>query len=436
MTKAATTTRDYTTIPLEQLRVGAVLQAPILDGRHHPSVLLLAEGTKLTSRLLRRLWQRGVREVRVRQDELVRVSRPPRPGNPPQPAKTAAARSLPGTSGNQHRLGARFQKVDQNSFLHKLRPCEAAPPNEDDVAKFSDSYEQSLRQLDGLFECLASRESITTRDFRHISEQALVELARDKDLFVTLGIRPEHDSYPSRHCLQTAMLAMAVGTMLGLPEKTLLDLGLGCLVHDAGMSHIDPSIVQARRKLNELEFIEITKHPSVTFDLLREVDDLPNASRMVIYQSHERCNGTGYPRHRRRDQIHYLARIAAVADVYVALVSPRPHRPGMLPYFAAEQLVRDAHDGLFDPNVVRALLTAVSLFPLGSYIELNDGRVGKVIRANGPAYTRPVVQVWQPDRLHEAPAIVDLRDTPELHVRRPLPDLLPPAHEADLDLWE
>ena len=119
---------------------------------------------------------------------------------------------------------------------------------------------------------------------------------------------------------------------------------------------------------------------------------------MVAYQMHERANGSGYPRGRTIEQTHPLARIAAVADSFTALVSARPHRAGMLPYFAVEKLVRDTAKGLFDPQAVRGLLQAVSLFPIGSYVELNDGYVGRVIRSNAFDYTKPIVEAWKRGR--------------------------------------
>src|SRR6202000_1132063 len=95
------------------------------------------------------------------------------------------------------------------------------------------------------------------------------------------------------------------------------------------------------------EFMEIAKHPIKTFDIIAEnLDAVPVKPRMVEFQFHARCNGEGYPGQREGENITPLARIAAVADAYTALVSPRPHRHGMLPYYAMEKMVRDTGRGL------------------------------------------------------------------------------------------
>ena len=429
---------SYSRINVSQLRAGATLRAPIFDSQDASNVLLLAKGTQLTVRFLERLNQRGIKRVLVHRDEVPRLVRREtvqadgRVHGEDRRETRRAARNVP----PHKRVFPKANALGRKAFLREIESHEDPLYDRSDVDRFEEDSQQSLRHLNGLFECLGTRDNIHVDDFEEISAKALVNLAKDMDLFVSLGIKPETDMYPSRHSYQLAMLAMSLGATLGLSATELQDLGIGCLVHDAGMKYIDQSVVQADRKLSELEFIEITKHPKVTFDLLRDVRDLPNAARLVIYQLHERCNGLGYPRRSTKRQIHYFARIAAVADVFLALVSPRPYRPGMLPYYAAEQLVRETKAGLFDPDVVRGFLHTVSLFPLGSCVELDDGRVGKVLRTNGQHYTRPVVEVWRPGCLYEAPDIVDLSETRELSVRRALSNLMPVLSDSDLDNWD
>ena len=211
-----------------------------------------------------------------------------------------------------------------------------------------------------------------------------MQAAEDLDLFVCLGINPPSDDYPTRHSLHVAMLAMAIGAIAGWDEATLIELGIGCLIHDVGMERVRGVNPRDSRVFSRSEFEEIAKHPVYTLELIRQQPDrIPPASRIVAYQMHERCDGSGYPRGRTGCQIHELAKIAAVADVYVALVSPRPHRPGTIPYHAMERILHDVKAGLLDPNVVSALLRTVSLFPIGSFVGLSDGRIGKVIRTNG-----------------------------------------------------
>lgn len=195
------------------------------------------------------------------------------------------------------------------------------------------------------------------------------------------------------------------------------------MVHDAGMLHVDEKLYNSPDVLDPIAFLDITKHVVISTDLLfKKMERVPVGVRMVVYQMHERCDGSGYPRGWTAERIHPLAKISAVADAYVALVSPRPHRHAMLPYFAMEKMLEDVKTGLYDPTVVRALLHTISLFPIGSYCELNDGRVAKVFRSNGLAYDQPIVEAWQRPNLSVEPMVVDLTEE-EVKVGKPLTSL-------------
>ena len=215
----------------------------------------------------------------------------------------------------------------------------------------------------------------------------------------------------------------------------MIELGIGCLVHDVGMLSLQRNAYDSNRILSADEFSEVAKHPVFTFELLnRHMNWLPAASRMVAYQIHERCDGSGYPRGRRADQIHELARVAAVADVFVALLSPRPHRPAMLPYLAMEKIVYDTKKGSYDPEVVRALLRTVSLFPIGSWVELNDGRIAQVIRARGGLWDRPVLDVYHQPRLESDSVTIDLSMSPRMKIVRAVPSQVAPASRQPTEI--
>ena len=147
-------------------------------------------------------------------------------------------------------------------------------------------------------------------------------------------------------------------------------------------------------------------------------NDISHGAKATAYQIHERLNGSGYPRKRQHPQIHLFARIGAVADTYLAMVSPRNGRIGMTPYDAVEKLLYATRIGLFDASVVRALLHAVSLFPVGSVVKLSDGRSARVSRSNRDHYDRPVVEVLS-DNPSDDGQILDLAQEPSLAVVTP-----------------
>ena len=306
-------------------------------------------------------------------------------------------------------------------FADAIRKHGDSPYEEHAMSRCVEVMHHSAEQLGELFTCLAVEQSADVRVTESISRNVLLRAAEDLDLFVSVGLTSSSASYPSQHALRVAMLAMSTGATLGWDEQTLLDLGVGCLVHDVGMLGVNSMTYESKQILSASDFTEIAKHPVLALESLQQhLDRIPESARMVAYQMHERCDGSGYPRGYKANQIHDLAKISAVADVFVALVSPRPHRPGMVPYHALEKILHDTKQCLFDAVAVRGLLTTVSLFPIGSYVMLNDGRVGRVIRSRGDQYDRPIVEVWNRSNPSEQPHVVDLSGQPELKIANAL----------------
>lgn len=425
--------QDLVELSTSQLQEGVKLRFPVCDSRN---ILLLAAGSIITRTVIERLEQRGIKTVKVHRKDASRicrsgsVSRVQNVKGAYCPLETAHSRRL---DADVDRRRAAKDSPAQTAFATEIVRHGTATYDPKLASQLIESHNESLTQMDQLFGALETCPAATADSFAAISEKNLKAIAADLDLFVSLGINSAPDKYPVRHGVQSSMLAMAIATTMGLDKQSVMDLGMGCLVHDVGMLHIDPHVFQKEAPLDSVEFLEITKHPILTFDMIRGVEQFSGGARLVAYQTHERCNGSGYPRHRTATQIHPLAKIAAVADVFVALVSPRPHRAGRMPYYAMEYLIREAKKGLFDPEVVRAMLRTISLFPIGSCIELNDGRPGRVIRASGEAYTKPIVEVWERDQLNMPATVVDLSAQTGIDISRPLPAL---TCAADVPLAE
>src|SRR5581483_8183801 len=189
---------------------------------------------------------------------------------------------------------------------------------------FMQMFESSSAELEKFFLALDAGRSASVVGMETIAQQGLEHISEDRDLFVAFGLNPPPGDTAGRHSLHTAMLAISIGATLGYDDRTLVELGIGCLIHDLGMLRVERARYQDSKILGNIDFKEIAKHPLYTFDMLRQqLDWVPRASRMVAYQMHERCDGSGYPRGRTGKQIHELAKVSAVADVFLALCSTR-----------------------------------------------------------------------------------------------------------------
>jgi HD-GYP domain-containing protein (c-di-GMP phosphodiesterase class II) len=410
---------DFVAVGLKQLRVGSLLRSPIYDARPESATLLLSSGSSLTSGQLAALRRRGITSVLVHQSELERVT-----ATPTMTGKLTArerdelrqiAAKRTDRRGSVERTSAGW-RITRDSFLHSIQTPPSLDRNAELSREFENHYQSSVSTTTSLYQELVSTESLNTRQVNALTEHFLADIKVEFDEFVSRSILPIVNDYPSRHGTQTAMLALAMGSLMGLSKTDLQELAFGCLLHDSGMLLIPKRLHQVSTGLSISDRLELQKHPILASDLLASIRDVPHGAKMVVYQMHERMNGTGYPRQRQGTQIHQLARIAAVADCYLAMVSPRAFRTGLEPYHAMEKMLFATRQGLFDPGAVRALLHAVGLFPIGSAVRLNDGRVARITRSNRDAFERPVVELIQLTGSIPQIKTLDLRDVPELMI--------------------
>ncbi|QDT63274.1 HD-GYP domain-containing protein [Calycomorphotria hydatis] len=394
-------TEDFVSVRADQIRLGERLNVPILDSR---DVLLLAKGQLITPEFMEKLQGRGIDKVKIHKSEFARIF-------------TGKSGEVMRTVPEDH--GSQFVEMENESSCQLdelcLNPQELRLPPQGEavsekfvdhgnntydanlVSEWVNETEESVHQVKGVFEGLLQGKGLDTKSLVNFASTALNKMTEDFDLFNAIGLNPDSDEYPARHSTHCAMLAASIGAELSLDEQTIKELIIGCLVHDAGMMKIKQEVFRNPHALERVPFLEITKHPIIIFDMMKEMRAIPQRSAFIAYQMHERCDGSGYPRQRDASQIHFLSKIAAVADVMTALVSPRPHRPGLLPYKAVEHILQQTRAGKFDPMATRALLRTTSLFPLGSGVLLSDQRRGRVIRANGDEFTRPIIEAWDDD---------------------------------------
>lgn len=274
-----------------------------------------------------------------------------------------------------------------------------------------------------------------TRDLHdHIREHARVDgalvgdftsrivaaLVEDRHLLLNLSYLRSFETYFLDHPLNVCIFATNTAASMNYSLPQVAEIACGALLHDVGMLRVPPEIIEKMGEINTLDRQEVQKHAAYGLEELQRIPHVPRSCPFVAYQTHERCDGSGYPRGRTLRQIHPYARIVAVADIYEALTADRPHRPALLPYQAMEQIVRLGNRRQLDPEVIRAFLRVMCLYPIGSWVQLSDARIGKVVAAGETAYDRPVVKaMFDADRRPlSAPEVVNLAKVSECRVVR------------------
>ena len=405
----------------DELIVGRKLRFPIYDRN---GLLLLAENSLITSRFKQLLKTRKIHEVRINQVDVASVTFAQSPSDQASDAvrfDTEITRQLNQLIKTESlSVTNSGPSVRQSMVVHGRKPY-----NPTQRKRLIEQQRSTTESLHRMVRKAVQSKRLDSNQIARIAGTYLSSMIADVDNVLSVACESARKGALLEHCLQVALLGMAIGIEMGLDASCLRNIALAGLIHDWGMLKVPKNLIDAKRILSEAEFVEIKKHPIYTLDLIEQITGLPDLVRLVCYQIHERPDGTGYPRGRKKDDIHLFARILQVADTYIALTSPRPYRPPLMAYAAMECLLIMAFEDAIDLEAVGALLQVQSLFPIGSLVALSDGSVARVLRRNDNHYTSPIVQLLEDGsgnriRPNEKSTILDLYES-KLYIEHALP---------------
>lgn len=136
-----------------------------------------------------------------------------------------------------------------------------------------------------------------------------------------------HDYHTYTHVYNVASYSLLLAKGLGVSdEKELRDISMGGLLHDLGKLRIPLRILNKKERLTDTEWAIIQRHPTDGFIDLAVRDDMTEAQLMMVYQHHEKLDGSGYPVGIGGNELHFYAKVCAVVDIFEALTSNRPYR--------------------------------------------------------------------------------------------------------------
>jgi HD-GYP domain-containing protein (c-di-GMP phosphodiesterase class II) len=286
-------------------------------------------------------------------------------------------------------------------------------------------YEEFVADIKVLYQEAKAQKRIDLREAKRIAARLLEEIPGENRL-LWLAINARKGSQLVSHVLNVAIFSIKVGVGLKCSPDDLLLLTTAAVLHDLGMTAIPEDIIEKKGKLTRQEYDLIKKHPHYSMEIIQNSageERSPEVERLIriVGEEHERENGTGYPAGKRSEEIDDLAKIIGVVDVFEALSHDRGHR-SEYSSFQAIQVIIQMRNEFFSPQVVKAVITQISIFPLESYVKLNNGETGKVIKTNFTHPMRPVVEIISDskgEKLKEKRE-VDLSKNPLIFITRPV----------------
>jgi HD-GYP domain-containing protein (c-di-GMP phosphodiesterase class II) len=343
-------------VPIATLPEDARLARDILTGRD--AAPLLRAGVTLSARFVEHLQKAGIQAVWV-EDEYGR-------GIDPVPVLSAQTRAL------ATRVLAALHGEATDAVTHGRT---LDPEATDELSDVVDAILQEIEEHGETPVVLADLCGASAYDLQHSIDVCALGLLIGRRLIVEHGwLDYKGERQDDRH------------------EERLYRLGMGLVLHDIGKLAIPAAILHKPGRLSEEEWEIVKTHPKAGAKLVRDTgvwDPLVQAS---ILRHHERWDGTGYPEGKGGAEIHEMARIAAVADVFDAITSERVFAAAR-PAHVGVQTVLAGAGTQFDPVICDVFARRVAPFPPGVEVELTDGRRAIVVSVPEHELGRPVLRV-------------------------------------------
>lgn len=266
-------------------------------------------------------------------------------------------------------------------------------------------YDEAVSYAHGFMDDVRQGKPFDFHDATPVVRDFIQSVFRNENAAAAICKLKAFDEYTYTHCINVSVLSVILGRKLGHSEDRLLDLGIAGMFHDVGKSLIPSAILNKPGRLTDSEMNEMRTHPLRGYELLRQQQGIPESVLRACLEHHERYDGSGYPRALRGEDIHDFSRIVAVVDVYDALTSRRvykePLAPGKVLAMMYKWRLSDFH-----PNIVEHFIRSLGVYPVGSFVRLDDGRHAVVVDHNPAAPLRPIVRVAFDRNLRPIPRIL------------------------------
>lgn len=278
-------------------------------------------------------------------------------------------------------------------------------------------FQKAIETMGGILKAARARSSFSITGAETVAEHLLDHLEAGDTLLVPVFAAGSPYPDPAREAVHVCILAVKFAIELAYTRDELCRLSLAALFHDVGMARLPEELVEKKGPLNPFERASLARHPEEGVQIIWGLGPEYTWLAKIVSQVHERVDGSGYPNALKGIEVQEDAQIIGLSDVYESLVHDRPYRKRLSPVEALKEVLHRERTA-FPDKILKALIQALSPYPVGSLVRLNTGEMGRVVARNEARPLRPVVEVLvRGGKQMEQPAVIDLSQSPLLNVQ-------------------
>jgi HD-GYP domain-containing protein (c-di-GMP phosphodiesterase class II) len=273
----------------------------------------------------------------------------------------------------------------QHIEVRSTTDVEDPQDDEQNLTAAKRTYAQSVKVAQDVLGDMRIGKAVNARKVKRAVQGIVDQVLSNESSMITMTTLRDFDEYTFTHCVNVSIFSVIIGQRLGLERLQLYELGLGALFHDVGKQRIDADVINKAGGLTNEEWAQLQEHPTEGLLLLFDMHgfaDVPYRQMLMAYEHHMKVDLSGYPSNRRSRKPTLFSRIVAVADAFDAGTSVRSYQHQPWPPDAVLQEMRDNPKRGFDPLLVKVLITATGVYPVGTLVILDTHELAVVAQVN------------------------------------------------------